>query len=399
MLSLYVLLLLVLILNGVYAWPCLGLSDYFLIVIHLITILIGFSISGRFTQIKKESILYAVVLLFGCILLAKGVDGTIVKSFFYIILLLQILSFRKELTIKILNNLNKCFFVIIAISTGLYIIHTIGVSVPTFGVVNYFQYNLGNHLFFVSNLDYNTVRFYGLCVEPGYFAILLSCLICANDYAVNKYNIVYLLALLLTLSLGGIIITVFGWYVHYTLSKGVKISSVLCRSVVFIIIAAFILFVLSNLGGIGDVFTENIINRLQFDPEKGFVGNNRVNERFDVFWYSFLLSDQMMWGMGSREYFSSIDGLELDGASYRVFVMQYGVLYTCIFLISFLILVSSAGNKKYILPVASIYLLDFLQHGTPFQGVFLILFLLINKYQIDYHQLHRSRQINDCSNL
>lgn len=398
MLSLYVILLLVLILNGVYAWPCLGLSDYVLIFLHFITLLVGFCLSGKLMQTKKESILYAIVLLFGCILLARGIDGTILKFSCYILLLLQILSFRKDLTNKILNYLNKFFSFTIAISTGLFIIHTIGLSVPTFGVVNYFQYNLGNHLFFVSNLDTSTIRFYGLCVEPGYFALLLSCLICTNDYVINKYNIVYLLALLLTWSLGGLIITICGWYIHYALSKGIMISSVLRRSVVFIIIAVFLLVILSNLGGIGDLFTEKIINRLQFDPEKGFVGNNRVNERFDMFWYSFLLSDQMMWGMGSSEYFSSIDGLELDGASYRVFVMQYGVLYTCLFLTFFLILISSVGNKMYILPAAAIYLLDFLQHGTPFQGVFLILFLVISKYQIVYPQLHRNRQSYDYRN-
>lgn len=383
MLYLYVVCVFILILNGIYAWPCLGFSDYGLIFIHTMTLLSGCVISNKIKPANKLTLLYVIVLLSSNLLLAKGINGTIIKSSLFVIILMQIFSFKKSLTKKILDLLNILFFCVIIVSTVLFVFYSVGFPVPNFGVINYYQYILSNHLFFVSNLDYNSIRFYGFCVEPGYFALLLSCLICANNYEINKFNIVYLVALLCTLSLGGLLITGFGWYLHYVLSKGVTPYVIFKRSVSFILIILLVLIILPKLGAIGEVFSDNIIGRLQFDPEKGIAGNNRINERFDMFWLSFLLSDKMLWGMGASEYFASIDGLELDGASYRVFVMQYGVIFTIIFLTIFCLFTKSLGNKKYILPIVSIYVLDFLQHGTPFQGVFLILYLLMSYYQED----------------
>lgn len=382
MIYLYVFCILVLVLSGVYAWPCLEIPDYAYIFIYFITFISGFIVSGRIKRITNGTKFFVLVLLIGCVILAKGINGTIIKSILFGLTILQILTCNKHLVNNVLKLLNKIFFAIISVSTGLFILQTLGLPMPSLGVIKYYQYILDNHVFFVSNLDNPSIRFHGFCVEPGYFALLLSCLICINEYKINKYNIVYIIALLLTLSLGGLFITSFGWFLHYTLSKSLDTITIIRKSFLFVFIGIIAVFLLSHLGGgIGEAFTDNILGRLAFDSEKGFVGNNRMNERFDLFWYSFLLSDQVLWGMGSVEYFSSIEGLDLDAASYRVFVMQYGVIYTVLFLVAVFVLCKSIGNKKYILPVVSLYLMDFLQHGTPFQGVFLIVFILMSRYQ------------------
>lgn len=397
MLYIYVFCIFLLILSGVYSWPTLFVSDHVMIFIHFIALLSGSNFAGKIKKVSKGLYFYLFVILVGTVLLAKGLNGTIIKAVLFALLILQIFSFEKASVERILKLLNTTFFFIIAVSTVLYIINGIGISMPSFGVIKYFQYLLDNHLFFVTNLNQSTVRFYGFCVEPGYFALLLSCLICANEYRINKYNIVYLISLLLTLSLGGLLITALGWFLHFILSKGGSVTSIIKRSIAFILIAIVLVVFLSKMGALGDVFSDSIIGRLQYDPDKGFVGNNRMNERFDAFWYSFLLSDQLLWGMGSAEYFSSIDGLDLDGASYRVFVMQYGVLYTFLFVTSVLYLYRSLGNKKELLPIVTLYLLDFLQHGTPFQGVFFIVYLLMRRYQNG--STHTTKEVKDSTLL
>ena len=185
-----------------------------------------------------------------------------------------------------------------------------------------------NYFFLIKNIvmeDYQ-IRFCSIFLEPGYIGTLLSFLLYVGKFDFKKrYNLILLVALILTISLAGFVISAMGW-VFIKLQEGKSIKRLF-----------YILAVLGCIywGGISynggrNVLNENILSRLQYDEDKGISGNNRTSHLADAYFEQYTNNGQILFGVGNQT-IRKINGGSAKGASfndqirgagYKIFFMQ-----------------------------------------------------------------------------
>ena len=138
-------------------------------------------------------------------------------------------------------------------------------------------------------------RFQSVFLEPGYLAAMLSLLLFALKYDFSKwYNKVLLLALILSFSLAGYLVSRLG-YVIYLVVDGRSLKKIVLFS--FLAIIAYNVSLTYNNGD--NYINRMIIDRLEYDEEKGIAGNNRTGDGTD-FYYKQAVDNGRIWmGLGA----------------------------------------------------------------------------------------------------
>lgn len=115
---------------------------------------------------------------------------------------------------------------------------------------------------------------------------------------------ILLVALVLTISLAGFVISAMGW-VFIKLQEGKPIKRLF-----------YILAVLGCIywGGISynggrNVLNENILSRLQYDEDKGLSGNNRTSHLADAYFEQYTNNGQILFGVGNQTIRKSMEVL------------------------------------------------------------------------------------------
>lgn len=232
-----------------------------------------------------------------------------------------------------------------------------------------------NHIFQIMRLDLGygsdaVGRFHSIFLEPGFLGSLLSFLLFAIKYDFSKwYGKVLWVSLIISLSLAGYIITFIG-YTLYLLSTGKSLGKI----IVFAIGAIIVYFVSINYNDGNNYINKMIIERLQYDEEKGIAGNNRTGAGTE-FYYNQAIENGDIWlGLGS-ERVKQINGGSSDsagyadnirGAGYKVFFVTRGIISALCFLMFYVFVTIGCCNIVATRIVAILLvILTFLPQSTP----------------------------------
>lgn len=216
-----------------------------------------------------------------------------------------------------------------------------------------------NHLFFLESTGQGGsaiwYRFNGIFLEPGHLSMISCLMIFANDYNFkkNKYLWIYLFCIVLSFSLAGYLIFAIGYF-------GLKFNKTkyLLGGALFLLFSYIVFgFVINN----GDNAVNNLIfSRLQYDEEKGIVGNNRSWEVTDDLFEEIISTDQFWKGVDMEEY-----GNRIGGAGYKIYILRYGLISTLLVFSLYLFLIPSYSDKRYSYVFLVIIILLFIQRAYP----------------------------------
>lgn len=305
----------------------------------------------------------------------KGSMSNLIFPFYAYSLLTPLLLNFDDLR-QLLNKANKFLCIIVSLSIILHIFRLVGV-LPR-GLL----FPLGDDLVFQNYIVYvnriypfETPRFFGFCIEPGFFGLLMSAMLLVNRFDFRKKStIIYFVALLLTLSLGGYLITFICWFLFASGARSIKVSRFVIMGALFGLFAYGLFYFATNIWNNGNnVFNEYIVERLVYDESKGTIsGNNRQNEAALDMWYVFSHSEDVFWGIGVEEY-EKMRGNNYNGSSIYEYIIVSGIFGTLLYVFSIAILAFKRNQIRYSFPGFMLLLLDFLQHGFTFESTMLIL--------------------------
>lgn len=166
-------------------------------------------------------------------------------------------------------------------------------------------------------------RFQSVFTEPGHLGMIIALLFYIDGYDFKKWQSwILIISLLWTFSVAGYLLFVLGYIVYKVCSSKQILRRVIGLSVVCtIVVCAMGAYYKSNPDSLVSTM---ILERLQFDDEKGLSGNNRNTQQFMQCYTQFKNSFDVFWGLGTEKY-QSLDFIS-GNSSYRCFVLEYGIL-------------------------------------------------------------------------
>lgn len=285
-------------------------------------------------------------------------DGPIVglvtiMSALPVLYLLQLPLNYKE---GLLKFTTKCYAILLIPSFLLYWL-SLFTTVPSIGIFVQTNYPpFINHVFYLESTYDNEIfmRFNAFFVEPGHQAILSTFLIIANRFRfrVCPWLWILLLAVIFSFSLAGYILLVVGFVL-------LKVNSLLKAIAIGALGAA--LFGLASSWMSGDnAFNELILTRLEKDDDRGFKGNNRVNESTKYIFSRVIKKGELWTGAKDEATRQSI-----KGAGYKMYLMYSGLIGVLLVLLFYLFLIPRNPDYRYTIRFFIVIALCFLQRAYP----------------------------------
>jgi len=280
----------------------------------------------------------------------------------------------------LLDKINKVFYVLIIVSICFYALNFIG-KLPVLSLVQRGHYFYNNYLIYLYSPDYD-FKFCGFCWEPGFMSLLLSALLLINDFDISKRCCkLYLLALVLTFSLGGYILASVCYLLYITLIKNEESKSLIgvSSSILFFLL---IIYFIQNIWNNGD----NVVNHLIFEKfittySESSLFEMRQNGEALVLWDSFIGGSSKWFGIGTDAYNDfRANAVYYDAASITQFMITCGIIGTIINILIIAKTTLSNHKYKYAIPGFVFLLLDFIQHGYGISSSMFILVLLWISY-------------------
>ena len=169
----------------------------------------------------------------------------------------------------------------------------------------------------------------------------------------RKSRYVLLIALLISFSLAGYVLALMG----VMLVKSQKMKKFM--PLIFLLVVVYIIGVNYNNGD--NLLNKYIIVRLEYDEEKGIAGNDRSSTITDnIFEDEYLSSSQnVLFGLPHYR------GEAIGGSGYKTYIVKYGIFNLLFLLIGYLLISSSARNKRDMLFCFVLIIFSFLQRATP----------------------------------
>lgn len=299
----------------------------------------------------------------------------------FIFLVLQISESEKEYTIKWITNI---FAVLIGIGLIIFfLVNYLNINLPH-SIIKYpdtlSSYADFNNYFFVliSNQDIIVHRFQSIFSEPGHLGMICSFILYLNKFNLKRINIILiLLGLIMSLSLAAYLLLIIG-IILFRISKSKNIMKMFLQGIVtlsiFISIGFFIATYYKN-----TLIYELIIERLEYDDDKGIVGNNRNSDYFEYYYDShFYKNENWLLGIGNEKMAkANIIG---KSSSYKFFIVKSGIL-SIILLFLFYLSIACKEKSWYIFGFLLLYLASFLQRPYALWEIEFILFICATAIQ------------------
>lgn len=293
--------------------------------------------------------------------------------------LLTLLLLDKEIWQSLLNVWTTLYAVILVVSLVAWVLAITG-ALPSRGTVEYGDVNgyiFQDYILCLVNIDIRTsefLRFNSIFLEPGHVAMIGALTLYANHFDFRKVATwIILIISLITLSLAGWILIAIG----YIMIKVQKTS--LGRSFKAVI-GALLLLVVGYYSAVSYKGGDNLVNtliveRMEFDDEKGITGNNRTSGRTDDAFDRFINSLDVLTGMSRKDYQYNIESSEIAGAGYKMYLMQKGILGTILVFGAYWLIFLRSCDKRYMLLFFILYIMAFIQRSWPTEYIWLFLFL------------------------
>ena len=272
---------------------------------------------------------------------------------------------------KALSIVTKYIAIVVVISLPAWLLHLFfNVEIPVYNIIDLSDkkgansYLLYNHILFLKYSGLEAFRFYSMFNEPGVLGTLSAFILFGNKYNFRKWeNIVILLGGIFTYSMAFYILTIIGYFYFSIKSMKKFVISIVFISLLSISIytwlkedIAFQRFVIERFGDLD--FMERVNNRTEYNAE--------------FFYDNFINSSDVLMGVG-REYLI-INGLE-DAASYKVFIIEYGLIGVLILLLMYLSMIKQITLTSFVF--LFIFILSFFQRPLSFTSWQLLVFACI----------------------
>lgn len=173
------------------------------------------------------------------------------------------------------------------------------------------------YLFYVKpNIFSIFPRFCSFYDEPGVVGTISAFVLILREFNLkDKVNIPVLIAGILSFSLYFYLLS-FVYIIFLVKEK---------RHRIYILIASCIIVIVSYSFAMDNELLKNyVFGRLEYDQDKGFVGNNRNLAKFDDWYSDFRNSPDYLFGLG-RNAKGKLD-LNEGGASYKDRIVEYGII-------------------------------------------------------------------------
>ena len=313
--------------------------------------------------------------------------------------IITLVLLKKGYLLNLFESFQNILSLVLTVSAFFWILHLIGIDLPYtelyygekegVGGAMVDMYYFHNHYLYLVDQSWmmdliegnipSFLRFSSVFLEPGYLAILMCFLLFINEFNFkDKRNIVYLITLLLTISLAGLIMGLFAYIAHILRTTNYRLLALVG---VFVLALGFYAFFSTYNNG-NNIVNEMLLSRLELDQEKGIVGNNRTSSDLDLQFKQTLESTDIVFGIG--------DSTKLAyGVGYKPFIIKNGLFGLFLFL--FYIIGISRTYRSYRSTILCIlYILMFYRgHVTMFWSSFMLVYIagvlqtqFQNKYDI-----------------
>ena len=241
--------------------------------------------------------------------------------FFFIIIMSQ------EEKLRLKNTVINSFSTIVLISLLAYIA-VVFVGIPLQPIkmehpMNTWYPPFLNYYFFVTEFSVGEfIRFRSIFTEPGHLGMFCALFLYINGYSLKKWqNVILLVALLLSLSLAAYVLLFLGWVI-YQAASGVSLHRIF-RVVLLLGLSIGLGWLYIAHGPKENALSILILDRLEYDEDRGIKGNNRNSQDF-MLTYKELSTSELLLGKGNsymKDRFANT-----ANSSYRNFVMVNGFI-------------------------------------------------------------------------
>lgn len=221
-----------------------------------------------------------------------------------------------------------------------------------------------NYIFYIrSKFEGYAMRFNGPFLEPGQLGMVLAFILLICKFDINRKDVkIILLAILLTLSLAGYMLSLIAFFLVLLINNRINKTNL-----IFVLLAIVLVYCYGAYWNDGNnIINEKILSRLQADDENGFFGNNRSFGMIDVYfvnmWYD---TKTLLYGYPKN----TIEWLAENGSRGAGFVMwmvKYGLLGTIVSGIFYLYYMMTAENRKFAFLCFLFFVFMFWQRSYPF---------------------------------
>lgn len=291
---------------------------------------------------------------------AQSIPITFLIKFLPLYIVITFSDKEKILYIKYVTVLFSC---ILIFSLLLFILWHIGIPLPNSLLkhpVNPFYGVFSNYYGFVIISDYGFfTRFQSVFTEPGHLGMFASILLYINRYDFRKFHVwVMFIALVWSFSLAAYILFVVGLLLFLGLNERKKMKLIFFIAISGIVMWKVSVFIYDKYPN--SMLSQLIFSRLEFDEKTGIIGNNR-NEIHFLRYYENMqshLNQEYVLGIGVNRYSDMFLGTA--NSSYKVFIMQYGLIGIVVLLLFFLSLLYNSPSKLG-LGLFFLYVISFIQ--------------------------------------
>ena len=299
---------------------------------------------------------------------AKRFVEYIFRHFICTSLVILLLSEEKASLVKIFINF---YAGVLLFSTIIYVLVILGMPIYSYQVsINdpYYSWGFSNSLFLILPItSFPFPRFQSIFLEPGHLGMISSLMLYMIRYNMRSWQgIIIFLSSLLSMSLAAYMLLFLGMVI-YKLSFGN-----LLKTITFLLMILMTCTMAYNFFP-NSYFSQAILLRLEYDEDKGFKGNNRISEDFEYYYNNkFYKTEHVLLGIGGDN-ISTISG-EGGNSSYKVFIVQYGILGLVVLSVFFFVLYF---KSSFFWGLLLLYLASFWQRPYALWEVELFLFISI----------------------
>ncbi len=283
-----------------------------------------------------------------------SMGGVMFMSYFPVLMLMMLpYNMLKDL----LSSVTKWYTIIVGLGLVEYFILFV-VNLPSFGLYVHPAYKpYTNYLFFIkTTFDYGIFdRYNAIFLEPGHQAMLSTFLIIANkfNFRTNRWCIVLLVCVLFSFSLAGYLLLFTGWTLYWINNSR--------RALLILGLAVLGVIMFKSWNGGDNPINELIIERLEYDEEKGIKGNNRFTTDTD-FIYSKGQKNGWNW-VGMKDH-ANMDLVK--GAGFKIFVTHNGWIAVILVLMFYISVIPLRSDYRYDAIFLTVIMLCFIQRSYPY---------------------------------
>ena len=285
---------------------------------------------------KGSQKLFVVLIIGMCWLSFRSPIMVGVGNMFFLVTFYVFLGTSKELKHDLLLYIKKYFAIILLFSLAFYFLHVIGIPLPSV-YSDYGLYGTDNYFFFVLTHGDNEAfnRFRGIFGEPGFMTLGIIPLFFAGKFDLrDKYNLILLLAELVSFSLAGyaVLVIITGYYC-FASSQFKKYA----RWFVVVLVLFISLFAIRN-QEIFELIDTNILVRVAINENTGNIaGYNRSTEMMDEMFDKFKKTPAIIYGIGANEmnHIRKVTSIDDGGgnAGLKMYTYMYGYIGVIVFML------------------------------------------------------------------